>query len=103
MPMPTSKRSGRWLMIFCLLILAAFATVIAIGMFNMRNRLTPEALEAAQKKWRESGPADYDLIYTIERRGTTGPDRYVVKVRNKVAVEATVNGLPESADRLVYY
>lgn len=101
--MPTSKRGGRWLLVLCLLILAGFATVIAVGMFNVRNRLTPEALDQAQKKWRESGPADYTLIYTIERRGTTGPDRYVVKVRNKLAVEATVNGLPEPADRLVYY
>ncbi|MBI3407059.1 MAG: hypothetical protein HY040_01720 [Planctomycetes bacterium] len=101
--MPTRNRSGRWLSILCLLIVLAFATVIAVGMFNMRNRLTAEALDQAQKKWRDSGPADYTLTYTIERRGTTGPDRYVVKVRNKRAVEATVNGLPEPADRLVYY
>ncbi len=70
--------------------------------FNLHQQLTPEKLEAARELWAKNGPTDYILKYTIQR-SQENPDQYLVKVRNRKAYEALVNGLPQSPDRMGYY
>jgi hypothetical protein len=100
--MTTPKRGVGWFVWFCLALALGVVAVIGVGMLKQRDRLTPEALAAARQRWDEKGPADYTLTYTIQRGGSSSVDRYVVKVRNKHAVDATVNG-QEDVERLPYY
>ena len=63
-------RTSVWF--FALLVVL---TVLAIGIpyvYNLRHLLKPEDVEAAQRRWAENGPADYDLIWRekLEEKGS---------------------------------
>ena len=66
------NRGGRWLGLLLLAIILVAPAVISVGIVRMRDRLTPEMLEAAWKRWDEKGPASYKLSYTIARGGESG-------------------------------
>lgn len=58
--------------------------------------LTPAALDAAKRLWKETGPASYDLEFTTIVGGQAGD--YVVEVRSGEVVRVTRNGV-EVPDR----
>ena len=50
-------------------------TGLAIGIpyvYNLRQLLKPEDVAAARRRWDESGPADYDLIWRDKLEENTG-------------------------------
>ena len=71
--------------------------------FNLRQQLKPEQLEAARKLWETNGPKDYVLKYSIHVYQDQRTDHYLVRVKQGKAYEAIVNDLPQSADRMGYY
>lgn len=90
-PMTDRRRSRAWVLFFAaLLLLAAAAISLEVG-FSLRQQLTPQALERARALWREKGPADYDLKYTVKRQSRSG-DRLLSENRHDQIEEVTVNG-----------
>lgn len=99
----TTKKNRRWLWYFVVVFALAIAATVILAVFNWQQQLRPEQLEAARKQWKEKGPRDYTMIYTIRRAGDDVTDRFEVKVRGGSAVKATHNGQPIPEDRLGYY
>ncbi len=101
---PTSstprKQSRPWIWYFALLVVLSF-TAVVIQVWYARGRLlTLDKLMAAQQKWREHGPPNYDLRYTYDKTG--GKDEYHVEVRGGKVVSVTRNGQPVE-ERLYRY
>ena len=98
-PAPQS-RSRPWLWYFVLLIVLSL-TAVVIQVWYARGRLlTLDKLLAAQQRWREQGPASYDLKYTFDKAG--GKDEYHVEVRGGKVISVTRNGQPVE-ERLYRY
>src|SRR4051812_32165483 len=100
-----SPRNRGWLWYFILLAVLTIAATTILAVFNLRQQLAPEQLEAARKAWQEHGPADYSFSYTVKRDdvGGSSTDHYFVKVRGGKPVEVLDNGLPLDEGRLVYH
>lgn len=101
--MATSNRG--WLWYFATLGLLASAATITLVVFNLRQQLRREEVDAAIALWKEKGPKDYILTYTAKKTEQSGEmiDRYVVKVAGGETQEVLVNGLPLEARQLPYY
>jgi Family of unknown function (DUF6174) len=95
------RRHGRaWIWFFVVLgVLAATAAVISV-VTSLRQQLTPQQLHAAQERWRQHGPRDYDMEYTFKRGEAT--DTFRVQVRGGKVVALTQNGRPLE-ERLHHY
>ena len=99
-----ARRPGNrnWLWYFLIL---GTLTALAIGiliMFNLRQQLTPEKLKAAESKWKEKGPANYDM--EVVKRLAVGAleEKIVVQVRGGKVVSLTKDGI-ELEPRLYRY
>ncbi|MCI0378384.1 MAG: DUF6174 domain-containing protein [Gemmataceae bacterium] len=98
---PNRKRS--WIWYFVIVFTLAVAATVVLAVYNSRQQLKPEQLEAARKLWREKGPSDYTMKYTIRMKADDEPDVLQVKVMKGRAVDVLYNGKPEPQERLVYY
>jgi hypothetical protein len=104
-PRQTSRanrpRHGRtWVWFFVVL---AVLTVVAVGIevwYSFHNQLTAEQLSAAERLWKEKGPRDYEMDYTLKK--VDGTEEYAVQVRNNRVVAVTRNGQPVE-ERLFHY
>jgi hypothetical protein len=86
-------RQGRaWIWFFAVLIVLTLTGITVQIWYNARQQLTWEQLIGAEQLWKQKGPPDYDLDYTIKKIGST--DVYHVQVRNGQVVSATCNDQP---------
>jgi hypothetical protein len=98
---PGPLRRGRaWIWFFAVLVALTIAAITIQIWYNSRQQLTWEQLAQAQQLWKQKGPADYDLEYTIKKLDDT--EEYQVRVRNGQAISATRNGQPME-ERLYRY
>lgn len=83
-----------------LIWLAAFFAGLAGALLWMREPMAPltrEALAAARERWRAAGVGSYELRYRMLR------SEYVVRVRDGIVEEATVDGnVPTSGNWRAY-
>jgi hypothetical protein len=100
----TNKNYG-WLWYFAIVLALSILATIIVVRFNLSQQLKPETLEKAEALWKEKGPKDYLLAYTISTQSKAGPGEthYVVKVKDGHAFEAKVNGLKQDSDRMSFY
>jgi hypothetical protein len=103
--MTESRKNLGWLWYFIIVFGLSITAAVIIAVYNLRQQLKPEQLATAEQLWKQRGPANYVMVYTIKTDSIAGTrtDDYVVKVRSGRAYEALVNGLPQEQDRLVYY
>jgi hypothetical protein len=81
-----------WVVFFAVLgVLAAAAITLPI-VYNLGQQLTPEMLAAARQRWRDHGPADYDLTFAIKYDREELPERHIVLVRGGKVVFASCEG-----------
>jgi hypothetical protein len=91
LPFALPRRGRGWIWFFAVLgILAVLAITIPI-VYNLRQQLKLEDLEAARALWQQKRPSDYDLTYT-KRGSVTGT--FVVRVRAGQVVDVTMDGQP---------
>ena len=102
MSSPPARRNRRWIWYFVLLFTMAFVATVVLIVFNLQQQLKPEQLAAARKLWKEAGPADYTMSYSMRVNENADPDRYSVKVRNGRVLEAQYNGQAEPPERYHY-
>src|SRR5205823_616117 len=79
---PSARKPNRsWVWFFLCLAAAGMFAVVTPLVYNFRQQLRPEQLDAARDRWRREGPADYDLLFEEKRDGDPRPDQYRVVVR----------------------
>jgi hypothetical protein len=92
------QRNRNWVWFFAAVAVLGAAAVAIPWVYNARQQLTRQQLEAAEDLWAKRGPADYDLAVEKKIQSTTADevikDEIHVRVRNKKVVEATMNGRP---------
>ena len=71
-----------WIWFFVLLAAAGVFAIAAPLIYNLRQQLRPEQLEAARQRWKENGPRDYDLLWEDKHNTDPRPDEYQVMVRD---------------------
>jgi hypothetical protein len=89
------RRSRRWIGFFVVLAVLGATAMIVPLVYNLSIQLRPEQLAEARQRWRENGPADYDLAYLVksEQGGVEAMDRqYFVQVRGGRVVLAVDTG-----------
>src|SRR5438105_6561558 len=98
---PNQTRYGRaWIWFFVVL---GVLTVVAISVevwYSFRNQLTADQLAAAEQLWKEQGPRDYDMEYTVKK--VDSAEAFNVQVRKGRVVAATRNGQPVEERQLHY-
>jgi hypothetical protein len=100
--MSAPRRNRGWLWFMLLTFGLAAVACTALVVYNLRQQLKPEDLDKAWALWKEKGPADYDLIYTVGKLGSA-TEKYVVKVRSKKTEFVSLNGKPLEDRLLPYY
>src|SRR5262245_47338849 len=91
-----ARGSRSWVWFFAALAVLAIAAVAINWTYNARQQLTPEQLAAAEERWKQHGPADYDLevekIISGAASDAAVRDRITVRVRRGQVVAAELNG-----------
>jgi hypothetical protein len=88
----TRRRSRAWIAYLAILAVLSAVAALAPIVYNLRQQLRPEQLEAARQRWREHGPRDYDLTFAIRYDRETLPQRHLVIVRGGKVVFASCEG-----------
>lgn len=86
------RHSWRWY--FLTLSVLGLAALIIPIVYNLNLQLKPEELAQARERWRQHGPADYDLEYGVRIDGVKEPTVYRVEVREGKVVSATADWHP---------
>src|SRR5437764_1172920 len=90
-PQPkTPARPRSWIGFFVVLGLLAVVGVALPILYNLNQQLDARDLARAEERWREAGPADYDLTFMIRYDREELAERHVVLVRGGKAVFAAV-------------
>jgi hypothetical protein len=90
---PRSRRRSRaWVAFFVLLLALASVGVAMPILYNLGQQLRPEQLAAARQRWRDHGPADYDLTYQVAYDRDPLAERHIVLVRGGKVVFASCEG-----------
>jgi hypothetical protein len=79
---PRVPAKHSWLWFFLLLAAAGVFAVVTPLIYNLRQQLQPEQLEAARERWKQNGPRDYDLMWEVKQYNDQRPDEYHVVVRD---------------------
>jgi hypothetical protein len=91
-PPSLPKKNRTWVWYFVILAGLSLAATTTMIVYNLRQQLTPEQLEAARQRWLQHGPASYDMEYT---KITTTTETYRVEVRDTKVVKVEMTpGLP---------
>jgi|SRR5262245_57598550 len=86
-----NRKSRKWVWFFVALGVMGITAITVNWIYNARQQLTRERLEAARRFWEERRPADYDLEYV---KAGTASGRFVVRVRNGKVESVTLDGRP---------
>lgn len=73
-PVMARRKSRSWMWFFGVLALLGTTAVSLEIWYNLRQQLTREQIEQAQRLWKENDPGDYDFSYTIQRQGPSEGD-----------------------------
>ncbi len=88
------RRPWGWVVFFVVLTgLSVIAVVLPI-LYNLGQQLRQEGLDEARLRWREKGPADYDLTFNVYVDRDRLPLRHVVIVRGGRVVFSACEGEP---------
>jgi hypothetical protein len=93
------QRNRGWIWFFVVLGILAAAAVTINVLYSARQRLTMDQLRAAEDRWDQGGPRDYDLVIdktigSATPGGDKTRDRITVEVRGGKSRKGTINGQP---------
>lgn len=91
-----SRRPVAWVWFYATLWVLTTAAITINYLYTTSRQLTPETVIAAQRRWAEAQPRDYDLEY---RRAGDEPGNFVARVRDGEIRMVTRDGilLPKAA------
>src|SRR5262249_42954564 len=96
---PARRPSSNWIWYFAVVAVLSVLFTLVLVRFNLAQQLTLPELLAAERLWKERGPADYDMEYT-KQGSATGP--FTVRVRNHRVERVICDGRPQE-ERLLPY
>jgi hypothetical protein len=96
---PASRSSSNWIWYFAVVAVLSILFTLILVRFNLAQQLTLSDLLAAERLWKERGPADYDMEYTKEGSAT---GTFTVRVRNHRVERVICDGQPQEARLLPY-
>jgi hypothetical protein len=92
-PSQSAKRKARigrgWIWFFVALALLTLAAISVQIWYNPTVPLTAPPLTEARAKWKERGPANYDMEYMVKKIEAT--ERFQVRVRDGQAISVVMN------------
>ena len=94
-----NRKSRNWLWFFVALAVMGTTAIAVNWVYNRRQQLSRDQVDAARKLWEEKGPRDYDLEYTL--KGSVN-GTYTVKVRDGKVVSAEPDDRPIKVKRHYY-
>jgi hypothetical protein len=86
----------RWALFFVVLASLAGVGIVLPIVYNLGQQLQPDQLEAAHRRWQESGPTDYDMTYSVTYDRERLAERHIVAVRHGKVVFAVGEGEVEA-------
>jgi hypothetical protein len=89
-----AQRSWGWIVFFVVLTALCVVAITLPIVYNLGQQLRQEALDEARLRWREHGPDDYDLTFSVYLDRDRQPQRYRVNVRGGKVTSATFEGEP---------
>jgi hypothetical protein len=89
--MPARNNYG-WILFFVFVFTASIGVAAFMIWFNLSIQLTPEQLEDAHKRWRESKIRNYNLVYTKRLNDDSKTDKFEVEVRGGEVTKVVMNG-----------
>ena len=89
-PPIAAKQSRTWVWYFAILAGLSIAATTTMIVYNLKQQLTPEQLQAAVARWNERGPANYDMEYTKQTAAAESLETYAVEVRGGKVVKVVV-------------
>jgi hypothetical protein len=96
-----SSRPGRaWVWFFVVLGALALTAIVIQIWYNWSHQLNADQLAEAEAVWKEKGPRNYDMEYTV--RKIDGTEVYAVKVRNGKVMSVLRDSRPVE-QRLYHY
>jgi hypothetical protein len=105
--MPAPRRSRGWIPFYLVVLGLAVGAGVILVVYNLKQQLKPEDLQAAWDLWKKKGPKDYVLIYTVKKGEDQDEERFQVRVvRGKtVSVERTAGQHTEPLEQRlnIYY
>lgn len=84
------KKNRTWVWYFVIVAGLSIAATTTMIVYNLKQQLTPEQLQAAVARWNERGPASYDMEYTKQTAASESIETYVVEVRAGKVVKVDV-------------
>ncbi|MGL4555689.1 MAG: hypothetical protein ACRC33_31360 [Gemmataceae bacterium] len=90
--MTPRRNNYGWLGFFAVLTALSVTAVTLPIVYNLGQQLRPEQLDEARLRWREHGPADYDLTFNVRYDREPTRDRHVIRVRDRRLVVALCEG-----------
>jgi hypothetical protein len=97
--LPRSRPSSNWIWYFAVVAVLSVLFTLILVRFNLAQQLTLADLRAAERLWKERGPADYDMEYTKQGSAT---GTFTVRVRNHRVERVICDGRPQE-ERLLPY
>ncbi len=85
-------RNARWIVFFVVLVVLAATAIVLPIVYNLGQQLRPADLEAARRRWRDHGPADYDLTFAVTYDRERLAERHIVLVRGGKVMFASCEG-----------
>jgi Family of unknown function (DUF6174) len=101
-PVSSVRSNHRWVWFFVALVVLTVAAIATLIIYNSRQLLKPEKLQAARALWQEHGPRGYDFDYTVKTQDND-LQQYAVKVRGGKVTAVTLNERPLEPAQLHYH
>src|SRR5262245_32500287 len=86
-----NRKSRNWVWFFIALAVMGAAAIAVNWIYNYRQQLTREQLDAARRLWKEKRPADYDLEYS--KHGSAA-GTFRIRVRDGKVTSLTLDNRP---------
>jgi hypothetical protein len=96
---PAHRPSSNWIWYFVVVAALSVLFTLILVRFNLAQQLTLADLQAAERLWKERGPADYDMEYTKQGSAT---GTFTVRVRSH-KVERVICDGQRQEERLLPY
>jgi Family of unknown function (DUF6174) len=97
--LPPTRRNSSWIWYFAVVAVLSVLFTFVLVRFNLAQQLTLAEVVAAERLWKEKGPADYDMEYTKQGSAT---GTFTVRVRNHRVERVICDGQPQEARLLPY-
>jgi hypothetical protein len=101
--MPPPRKSRGWIPFYLVVLVLAVGASAILVIYNLKQQLKTEDLDAAWALWKQQRPPNYILTYTVRKGEDENVDRYEVRVRGENTESLLLNGKPQERRLFPFY